>query len=35
MNKLRHLLAYTWNDKDDLLTLLQLGVHENFCRDLK
>jgi len=35
MNKLLHLLAYTWSDKDDSLTLLQLGVHENFYRDLK
>lgn len=35
MNKLLHLLAYTWSDADDLLTLLQLGVHENFYRDLK
>lgn len=29
------LLAYTYNDKDDLLTLLALGTHENFYRDLK
>lgn len=30
-----YLLAYTWNNAESLLTLLQLGVHENFYRDLK
>ncbi len=35
MNKMVHLLAYMWNAEEDLLTLLQLGVHENFYRDLK
>ncbi len=35
MNKSLHLLAYTWSPEDCLLTLLQLGVHENFYRDLK
>jgi mRNA-degrading endonuclease RelE of RelBE toxin-antitoxin system len=35
MNKTLHLLAYMWNAEEDLLTLLQLGVHENFYRDLK
>ena len=35
MNKLLHLLAYTWDNEENLLTLLQLGVHENFYRDLK
>ena len=29
------LLAYTYNDKDTLLTLLALGAHENFYRNLK
>lgn len=32
--KEQYLLAYTWSDEDQLLTLLQLGVHENFYRDL-
>lgn len=35
MNKSLHLLAYTWSKEESLLTLLQLGVHENFYRDLK
>ena len=35
MNKALHLLAYSWDDQESLLTLLQLGVHENFYRDLK
>ena len=35
MNKSLHLLAYTWSEDADLLTLLQLGVHENFYQDLK
>ena len=35
MNKSLYLLAYTWSDKEGLLTLLQLGVHENFYRNLK
>ncbi|MBY0273139.1 MAG: type II toxin-antitoxin system RelE/ParE family toxin [Alphaproteobacteria bacterium] len=35
MNKSLHLLAYTWDNEENLLTLLQLGVHENFYRDLK
>ncbi|MBY0500580.1 MAG: type II toxin-antitoxin system RelE/ParE family toxin [Alphaproteobacteria bacterium] len=30
-----HLIAYSWDDKESLLTLLQLGVHKNFYRDLK
>ena len=29
------LLAYTYNDKTITLTLLKLGSHENFYRDLK
>ena len=29
------LLAYTYNDKSATLTLLALGSHENFYRDLK
>ena len=29
------LLAYIYDDKEDLLTLLALGTHENFYRDLK
>jgi mRNA-degrading endonuclease RelE of RelBE toxin-antitoxin system len=35
MNKMLYLLAYSWDENEDLLTLLQLGVHENFYRDLK
>ena len=35
MNKILHLIAYTWNDENNLLTLLSIGVHENFYRDLK
>jgi mRNA-degrading endonuclease RelE of RelBE toxin-antitoxin system len=35
MNKNLQLLAYAWNEADSLLTLLQLGVHENFYRDIK
>jgi len=35
MNKMLHLLAYTWDPEKDLLTLLRLGVHKNFYRDLK
>lgn len=30
-----YLLAYTWDAEKYLLTLLQLGVHKNFYRDLK
>jgi mRNA-degrading endonuclease YafQ of YafQ-DinJ toxin-antitoxin module len=29
------LLAYVYNEPDDCLTLLALGPHENFYRDLK
>jgi mRNA-degrading endonuclease RelE of RelBE toxin-antitoxin system len=29
------LLAYNYNEKDSLITLLALGSHENFYRDLK
>jgi mRNA-degrading endonuclease YafQ of YafQ-DinJ toxin-antitoxin module len=29
------LLAYTYNDQTITLTLLALGTHENFYRDLK
>ena len=29
------LLAYCWESESDTLTLLQLGSHENFYRDLK
>lgn len=35
MNKSLHLLAYAWSHEEDILTLLQIGVHENFYRDLK
>lgn len=35
MNKTLYLLAYTWDEDEDLLTLLKIGVHENFYRDLK
>lgn len=35
MNKALHLLGYEWSEEDDLLTLLEIGVHENFYRDLK
>jgi len=35
MNQMLQLLAYTWNEEKDLLTLLKFGVHENFYRDLK
>ena len=29
------LLAYTYNDEEIILTLLAVGSHENFYRDLK
>lgn len=29
------LLAYLWKEEEDEVTLLKLGVHENFYRDLK
>jgi hypothetical protein len=29
------LIAYTYNPDTDTLTLLALGYHENFYRDLK
>ena len=29
------LLAYSYEERDDLLTLLNIGSHENFYRDLK
>lgn len=35
MTNLLTLLAYTWEPELDLLTLLKLGTHENFYRDLK
>lgn len=35
MNKLLTLLAYTYEDQTITLTLLALGTHENFYRDLK
>lgn len=35
INNSLHLLAYMWSKDESLLTLLQLGVHENFYRDLK
>lgn len=33
--RLLNLLAYTWEPDLDLITLLKLGSHENFYRDLK
>lgn len=35
MMKQLALLAYTYDDKQETLTLLALGSHENFYRDLK
>lgn len=35
MNKQLTLLAYTFHDDTITLTLLALGTHENFYRDLK
>ena len=35
MNKQLTLLAYTYEDQSITLTLLALGTHENFYRDLK
>lgn len=35
MQKQLSLLAYMFNDKDKLITLLKLSSHENFYRDLK
>jgi len=35
MNKQVTLLAYTYEDDTVTLTLLTLGTHENFYRDLK
>jgi mRNA-degrading endonuclease RelE of RelBE toxin-antitoxin system len=35
MAKQQALLAYAYNDKSVTLTLLALGSHENFYRDLK
>lgn len=35
MNNQLTLLAYTWVDKELILTLLAFGSHENFYRDLK
>jgi mRNA-degrading endonuclease RelE of RelBE toxin-antitoxin system len=35
MNKALQLLAYTWDEERGVLTLLKLGVHENFYRNLK
>lgn len=34
-DRLLILLAYTWEPNLDLITLLKLGSHENFYRDLK
>ena len=30
----QYLLAYTHDDEQDLITLLAIGTHENFYRDL-
>lgn len=35
MNKQLTLLAYTYQDNTVTLTLLAIGTHENFYRDLK
>lgn len=35
MTHLLTLLAYTWEAKQNLITLLKLGSHENFYRELK
>lgn len=35
MNKILTLLAYEWEESVRTLTLLKLGTHENFYRDLK
>tara|TARA_A100000171_G_scaffold50597_1_gene62441 strand:- start:1444 stop:1719 length:276 start_codon:yes stop_codon:yes gene_type:complete len=35
MTKLLTLLAYIWEPDLSLITLLKLGPHENFYRDLK
>lgn len=35
MNKLLTRLAYTYEDQTITLSLLVLGTHENFSRDLK
>ena len=35
MVKFLTLLAYTWEEELDTLTLLKLSSHENFYRDLK
>ena len=34
-NNVQYLLAYKYNDDELILTLLALGTHENFYRDLK
>lgn len=35
MDQTQQLLAYSWDEHLDTITLLQLGSHENFYRDLK
>ena len=35
MRKQLMLLAYAWEEKKELITLLKLSSHENFYRDLK
>ncbi len=35
MSKQQTLLAYTYEEQTIMLTLLALGTHENFYRDLK
>jgi mRNA-degrading endonuclease YafQ of YafQ-DinJ toxin-antitoxin module len=35
INRQLTLLAYTYHETADVLTLLALGAHENFYRDLK
>lgn len=35
LNKQLQLLAYSFDEESKILTLLQLGSHENFYRDLK
>ena len=35
LDKTLQLLAYTWEEEIETITLLQLGSHENFYRNLK
>jgi len=35
ISKQQYLLGYTYNEEQVILTLLKLGVHENFYRDIK